>query len=289
MNLGVFEKIKKLAIVAMVSDDELMDRLVLKGGNAIDLVYHISHRSSFDIDFSMSSEFTPGELGGLRDKAEKVLQETFRPEGYRVFDVTFEEKPPKLDEAHRKFWGGYSIGFKLILESTYNQNSSNIEYLRRNATVVGPSDKRVFEIEISKFEYCNGKTAKEIEGYKVYVYTPEMIVLEKARAICQQIPEYRDIVKMRPATARARDFFDIYTLMEYFNINLNESGTKDVLTTIFGAKKVPLNFLRKIKDYKEFHRPDFVSVTATVKAGLSLREFDFYFDYVVMKFEALEF
>jgi len=64
---------------------------------------------------------------------------------------------------------------------------------------------------------------------------------------------------------------------------------RDILTTIFGAKKVPLNFLRKIKDYKEFHRPDFVSVTATVKAGLSLREFDFYFDYVVMKFEALEF
>ena len=33
------QKIKRLAIVAMFSDDDLLERLVLKGGNALDLVH----------------------------------------------------------------------------------------------------------------------------------------------------------------------------------------------------------------------------------------------------------
>lgn len=32
------EQIKKLAVTAMFSDDELMDQLVLKGGNAMALI-----------------------------------------------------------------------------------------------------------------------------------------------------------------------------------------------------------------------------------------------------------
>lgn len=34
------EKIKRLAITAMFSDDELLDKLVLKGGNAMALIHN---------------------------------------------------------------------------------------------------------------------------------------------------------------------------------------------------------------------------------------------------------
>ena len=51
MDINILEKVKRLAIIAMVSDDELMDILVLKGGNAIDLIYQVSGRASIDIDF----------------------------------------------------------------------------------------------------------------------------------------------------------------------------------------------------------------------------------------------
>jgi len=34
MNLELLERLKKLTIIAMVSDDYLMEKLVLKGGNA---------------------------------------------------------------------------------------------------------------------------------------------------------------------------------------------------------------------------------------------------------------
>jgi hypothetical protein len=51
---------------------------------------------------------------------------------------------------------------------------------------------------------------------------------------------------------------------------------------------VPLNLLGKIKDYREFHRPDFISVVNTVKGGVKLMDYDFYFDYVVAKFGTID-
>ena len=42
MNLEFLEKLKKLAIIAMVTDDYLMEKLVLKGGNAKSLFTSIN-------------------------------------------------------------------------------------------------------------------------------------------------------------------------------------------------------------------------------------------------------
>ncbi|MBL7119885.1 MAG: nucleotidyl transferase AbiEii/AbiGii toxin family protein [Dehalococcoidia bacterium] len=50
MDLDLLERVKRFAIVSVVSNDELMEQLVLKGGNAIDLIYGISDRGSIDID-----------------------------------------------------------------------------------------------------------------------------------------------------------------------------------------------------------------------------------------------
>ncbi len=49
------------------------------------------------------------------------------------------------------------------------------------------------------------------------------------------------------------------------------------MRNIFDAKRVPLTFLNRLTEYREFHRPDF----AAVKAGVVLKEFDFYFDYIL--------
>ena len=59
MNL---DKIKKLTLRALMSDETLMHSLVLKGGNALHLVYEITNRGSIDIDFSVEREFTQVEL-----------------------------------------------------------------------------------------------------------------------------------------------------------------------------------------------------------------------------------
>jgi hypothetical protein len=115
-----------------------------------------------------------------------------------------------------------------------------------------------------------------------------MIVFEKLRAICQQMPEYAKIVKSPSSSARARDFFDIYTVLENFEIDFTKTENRNLLKYIFQAKRVPLELISKIKLYREYHREDFVSVRNTVKQIDELKDFDFYFDYVCKEINKLK-
>ena len=265
----------------MFSDDELMNRLVLKGGNAIDLIYKLSARASLDIDFSLESEFEEDELEIIETKIVKVLEETYWEAGLKVFDIKFNKKPSRIREEVKKFWGGYQVEFKVIPKDTFEQNSEDVEFLRRNATVVGPRQSKIFKVDISKFEYCKGKKEEDLEGYTVYVYSPVMLVIEKIRAICQQMPEYKEIIKTMTVSPRPRDFFDIYILMKRFSIDLNESDNLDMLQKMFEVKRVPLALLNNIEKFRDFHREGFDSLKDTVNPDIELKDFDFYFDYVV--------
>lgn len=73
------ERIKRLVVIAMFSDDELLHRFVLKGGNALDLVLKIGTRASIDIDLSMENDFKPEELNGIRQRLEDNLQPLLPP------------------------------------------------------------------------------------------------------------------------------------------------------------------------------------------------------------------
>lgn len=276
------DKIKRLTIIAMASNDYLMEQLVLKGGSAIDIVYQLSGRASIDLDYSIPTDFNSHEISNISDTVNTLLSTTFSEEGLSIFDFKFEAKPSRvgpIDEM--EFWGGYKIEFKLIPTNILSEHSGNLDLLRRNANIVGPDNRRTFEIDISKFEYCSGKIAKELDGYTLYVYSTEMLVLEKLRAICQQIPEYRKIVKSHPAVARARDFFDIYTITQQFPIDMSSQRIIDLLAAIFSVKRVPLDYLKQISSYRDFHRGDFASLKDTVISGVELKDFDFYFNYVI--------
>lgn len=288
MDIKQVEKIKKLATIAMFSDDDLVDMLVLKGANAIEVVHGIPFRTSIDLDFSIQNEFTKPEFKIIKEKIKRTLKGTFQTEDYEIFDITFDEKPEKITPEMAEFWGGYSVEFKIIESIRYKTLANKLDALRRNSIVVGPKQKRKFRIEISKFEYCVPKLRSELEGYTIYVYTPEMIVIEKIRAIFQQMPEYAEIVTQPSPSPRARDFFDIYTLLEHFKTDLTSSENIDLLKNIFAAKKVPIEFIGKIHKYREYHRPDFIAVKDTVKTSIELRDFDFYFDYVTQKCKALQ-
>ena len=277
------ERIKKLSIIAMFSDDDLMDILVLKGGNAIDIVYGIASRSSLDLDFSIATEFNRVEMDLMKSRFEKALNRVFDEAGYKVFDIKFEERPEDSGPDVPQFWGGYRLEFKLIDKIQYAELENDLQRLRLSAVDVGPGARKTYRIEISKWEYCDGKNAEELDDYTVYVYTPTMIVFEKLRAICQQMPEYSEFLGKSYETARARDFFDIYTVVEHFNINLTTSENLNLLRIIFKAKEAPINLIGKIKGFREYHRPDFISVENTVKPNIRIKDFDYYFDYVVNK------
>ena len=99
-------QIKSLALLAMFSDDELMGRLVLKGGNLLDLVYGVAQRASVDLDFSIDGDFCPDEQSDIERRITAALRRTFAQSGYTVFDVRLDQRPQRVSEDLRDFWGG---------------------------------------------------------------------------------------------------------------------------------------------------------------------------------------
>lgn len=275
------DKIRKLVIIALFSDDELMNRFVLKGGNALNIVYDISNRASIDIDVSMENDFDKNELEDIKKRLEKELLITFGMENYRAFDIKLFPQPRRQDPRKNKFWGGYRLEFKIIEEEKYNED---IEFMRRNAEVIGSGQKKTFKVDISKYEYCKDKIESELDGFTIYVYSPLMLIYEKLRAICQQLEDYIEMLRTN-RRGRAQDFFDIYIIIEewdkFSKTALYKYENLLMLKEIFEIKKVPLNFLTKIEQDREWHRDSFTRVQATADPSYDLKDYDFYFDYIV--------
>jgi len=264
--------IRRLVIIAVFSDDVLFERLVLKGGNAISLVYGYGTRASLDVDFSIDGDFENLEEAARR--IQSALSDRFRAAGLVLFDYDFKPRPATGGKEAR--WGGYRAQFKIIERSKYEALGADLEAVRRNAAVIGPLQKRTFVVDLSKWEFCEPKTFAQLQDYTIYVYTPAMLALEKIRAICQQMPEYQLRVEKIP---RARDFYDIHVLMSEGKVDLTGPEALELTRNIFAAKHVPLELIGKLPEQREFHRPDWPSVQDT--AGTDLQPFDFYFDFVL--------
>lgn len=269
-----FTAVRRLTIVALFSDDKLFDQIVLKGGNALSLVYGLSPRTSLDLDFSIDKDFV--DFGDARSRIFNAIKDHFASAGYVVFDESFEPKPQILGAHQQPWWGGYELRFKLVEEARYRDLATNPEALRRNALGTGPEQRRNFSVDMSKFEYCEGKVEREMDSYTIFVYSPEMIVIEKLRAICQQMPEYP---LRAQASARARDFYDIWRVVTEAGLALDTPENMALARHIFAAKEVPLSLLGKVAGQREMHRPDWPAVEAAVAE--ILKGFDFYFDFVV--------
>lgn len=287
MDSDLLEKIKKLTIIALVSDDALMGVLVLKGGNALNIGYEISTRGSLDIDFSIESDYTAKEKVLVRRQAEHILNKEFNPEGLVVFDVKFHDRPQKIDASVKDFWGGYLLEFKIISKEKFDEFSGKIDSQRMYAIPISSDHATTFTVDISKYEYIGKKRPIDLGGATVYVYSPEMIVLEKLRALCQQVPAYKDIIKHMTPKSRARDFYDIFNLMQHFSINFNSTENIELARDIFAAKKVPLKFILQIDAQRELHRGSWESVIQTINQQEELKEFDFYYDFVLENFSHL--
>ena len=282
----LLDKIKIWAIQAMFSDDELLEQLVLKGGNAMALVHQISARASTDLDFSLRQDFS-GEIASVEGRISRTLLDTFRSNGFEVFDFKMVERPRAVSDDMKNFWGGYGVEFKLAMSEVFAAHSADLETLRRRAINLGQGTR--FLIDISRFEYVAGKQLVDFDGYVIYVYSPEMIVCEKLRAICQQMPEYGPIIKReRAGSARARDFVDIFVLMNTLKLDLTTESARETLVAMFEIKKFPLDFLSKVPGTYEFHLAGYSSVQDTVSPEFQLKDFDYYFRYTLELIDQLK-
>lgn len=289
MDIDVVNKIKRLAIIALASDDALSEAIVLKGGNAIDLAYSDQQgavsRTSFDLDFSLTDGDFLEDLQAIKNRIEKTLVQTYAENGYVVLEYNFIPKP-KTKPQTADFWGGYLVEFKVVEQRVFDQPAANPKAQRRDFIPLRPNHSSKFQIEFSKFEYMGegSKRPINVDGYTVYVYTPEMIVFEKVRAICQQLPQYAQIIPSHTPRARARDFYDIHLIMESQGVTCRSAERVALLQHIFDAKRVPLAFLQQMRSHKTLHRDDWDNVRATVSQTEEVQEFDFYFDYVMNAF-----
>lgn len=284
------ERIKRLTIIALFSDDEFVERFVLKGGNALTFAYGLNMRVSADLDLSMASAFDKSELDDVRDRVARRLEQTFKPEGWVSFDVNFAEKPKELSEDLAAFWGGYSLDFKLIDIARHAQCHGNLQEMRKYAQLTGPGQRKRFQVDISCHEKCEHKVEINLDGFTVYVYSPVLLVCEKLRAICQQMPEYDRVVKRyrEHRTARPRDFLDLHILLNHFDqIDLTSIENRKLLVDVFAAKRVPLSYLESVRDSYGQHVTAWQSVKDTIRPGFALKEFRYYFDFVVELVEQL--
>jgi predicted nucleotidyltransferase component of viral defense system len=270
--------IRTLTITALFSDDKFMEKFVLKGGGALDLIYQIDSRSSIDVDLSIPDDFDPKEIEQIQERVKDLLTNAFEENGYTIFDFSFEKRPH--DESRRPpFWGGYSVEFKILPIEQKDKIKNDLDRARREALVVGFSQEKKFSVDISKYEYCKEKTSKEVNGFKVYAYTPKMLVIEKLRAICQQMPDYKFNEDFKKP--RASDFYDIYMLTTRLGLDFSPADLP-LLKKVFEIKEVDLELLFNIPAYKDFYEQGIPSLKDTIPAD-KLEDFDFdiYFEFVI--------
>ncbi|MCH7878829.1 MAG: nucleotidyl transferase AbiEii/AbiGii toxin family protein [candidate division Zixibacteria bacterium] len=280
MDTEQLSNLKRIVIQAMFRDDNLLERLVLKGGNALDIVHGLSERASIDFDFSIENDFDPSEIQEIRDRLEAGIDATFREHDLRIIDFNFQEvpQPEQHHSSKLKFWGGYNITFKVVNSDSYSKYQGNIAALRNHALAFGLSP--TIKVEISKCEFCAKKEERDFDGYTIYVYSPAMLFAEKLRAICQQLPAYRAIVDSGHRTGRARDFFDIYRIVEGLRVDVTDNETMELIKVVFAAKQVPLQLLNHIGEMKELHEADYPSLEQSVRNRSELKPLSYYFDYV---------
>jgi len=84
----------------------------------------------------------------------------------------------------------------------YEELRGDMQALRRRAEALGPLQRRIYTIDISRDEFCEGKVQRQFDDYIVYVYSLEMIAAEKLRAICQQMPGYSFGLTCSPSFTR---------------------------------------------------------------------------------------
>jgi len=144
-------ELRKRILTALFRDQWLCDMLVLKGGNALSLVYQIGDRTSLDLDFSIESDFD--DLPRVSRRIEAAITAEFESLKIRIFDFAIRPRPKNSNEP---WWGGYSVEFKLIEAAKADRLGNQRDQMSRQSLPVGAGlQRRKYSVEISKYEFVD--------------------------------------------------------------------------------------------------------------------------------------
>lgn len=273
------DKIRNTIITSIFSNDDFLDILTLKGGIAMRLL-DLTNRESSDLDFSITEgKRLSKEIEGKQ--IEKQLNQSFEEIGYKVISLKFSDKPLKRKVITPPYWGGYQIEFSIIsLDRFHDLN----EKQKSNINAYGESienGKKKIKIDLSFEEYTKPRIETQLNDYTIYLYSPIMIVYEKIRASCQQLPEY----KLGTEKARARDLYDIYTMLTHKKqIDLkNEVFNEDnfyIIKKMFELKNVDFPLMLKLETIKHDLSSDYENnVLPQIPGNQETPSFDYLFSY----------
>ncbi len=140
-------ELKTIVLKSLMSNDLLFDTLILKGGNALELIYEITDRASTDIDFSLRDDYNSCQIEEIKSIIPELLNQNLEPMGYSTYDFKMIDKPKNQ---YIKEWKGYQLSFKIIPNKILNANN-NQDTIRRNAVNFGTSTN--YTVDISCYEY----------------------------------------------------------------------------------------------------------------------------------------
>ncbi len=266
------EEVLREVIIAIYSRHRLAKLLILKGGSAMRMFDDLSSRLSFDADFSIEEPLE--QVAPVKKEMKKCLIAQFAGHGFDLIDFHFDRRPKVAKKHLPEWWGGWACEFKLVARK---HRGKSLDAKRRYALKPEPSPSPKITIDLSEHEYCGKRRTKIVDGSKIQAYAPEMLVLEKLRAVCQQHPEYP---YRQQSKNRARDFYDIYMLTLEADKDFI-ARCEHHLKFVFAAKEVGLWLLRSLWDDEDFideFRRGFALVKDAVSG--SVEEFDTYLEHV---------
>ncbi len=277
--------LRRQFVIALAGEEVLAQLLAFKGGNALAIAHGIGMRASLDLDYSLVTD----EYGGveIEQRMRLALTEHLSSVGLILFDWSFSARPRTPSSDRDELWGGYVAEFKLIPEAEWLALGESPEKARRQSLGVSPGGgaSRRFRVELSRNEWCDAASFVELEeGGPVLTYSPAMIAIEKLRSLCQQMTGYEHSSKRR---ARARDFYDIYSIVTDQGVNLSSPKSQSLIRSVFAAKGVPLRLLAMIEDDFEFHREEWSDVRDSIPSTES-DDFDFYAEFLLRIVRRLE-
>ena len=80
-------------------------------------------------------------------------------------------------------------------------------------------------------------------------------------------------------TARARDFYDVTMIIQKTGLDVTSDEFVELVREMFSAKEVNVELLSDIGEEREYHRVDWDAVVLAARGDI--REFDYYFDFVL--------
>lgn len=205
--------------------------LVFKGGTCLKKCYFGDYRFSQDLDFTIIESIDDKTLYSYVDEVCKLATQELNDCGQNVTILCNEYQ---LNKPHPFGQNAYSINVRLAWHKMPLVRV--LIEITRDEVVITPIQKKTI-----------------IHGYgevmttEVQVYCLEEIIMEKLRAILQQI------VKMHErgwGRSRARDFYDLWMIFNKYGDSINLDMIKKNISKKFQIKNVKFNKIDDFYDQK---------------------------------------